>query len=141
MVIDKLIQFEKLYKLFDVTPSDTQETVNFKKISHDEISKAIQNRINQCTLLFGEILWTQESHGMKEDGADVITDFKTSNFSVGFQIKSYNDMQEKDFHQKLRSQIQQSKKHRLEKLFILFAADMTDNKQKKESKRYDFRTS
>jgi len=128
------VVFKRMLKLFDVNTSIPNKTVIFNKVSHDDLCDEIIYWIEQCKLLFGEVVWIQQIQSRQDAGVDIIVDFPNSEIKFGFQIKSYNDIKTEDFSSKVDAQITQSKKHGLSKYFITFAGDLTDKSQNQRTR-------
>lgn len=125
---------EKLLDLLDVKPSKPEETAIFKEASHKELCNVVEYWIDQCKLIFGKVVWLQQNQSLRDSGVDVVCDFPRTNLKVGFQIKSYGDIEDGNFTRNTKSQIQDSRKHNLRNLIVMFAADLTDKSQAEKTR-------
>jgi len=119
----------RLYPLFNIKSGDKETTVQFKNISHDDLCHAILNWLEQNRLILVEPINTFITHGLREEGVDVVLNFATSNVKIGFQVKSYGDVKNNEFTRTVKRQITSSKKHGLDRLFICLCGDLTDERQ------------
>ena len=55
-------------------------------------------------------------------------EFVSSKLKIGFQVKSYGDVQEKGFHKNVNAQIAESQRYELRKLIIVIAGNLNDEK-------------
>lgn len=125
----KLEQLQIMFKFLNTKEATKGETASLKHASHEETCQGIQYWIDQIKLLFGDVVWTQATQSLRDDGVDVLADFINSKLRIGFQVKSYNDINAKDFTSKVKSQITDSRKHNLDKLILVLAGDSTDKSQ------------
>lgn len=123
---------EKILKLFDVEPVEKSRTNINKDYNHDEICEIIEYWINQTKIIFGEVVWIEKNQGLRDAGVDLYLEFIQSRVKMGFQVKSYNDIKDKDFSRQVDAQITRSHKHKLDYLFVCFAGDLTDNSQEQK---------
>lgn len=74
--------------------------------------------------------WTLTTQGLSDSGVDAIHS-SAEDLRVGFQVKCSGDFNRNDrggtFHQKVLSQIQASRAHKLKKLYLILAADLTNS--------------
>ena len=119
----------RLYPFFDIKSGDKEDTIQFKEISHENLCYAVLYWIEQNRLVLVEPINIFITQSLRDEGVDIVLDFLTSGIKIGFQIKSYNDIRDKEFTPKLKSQITTSKKHGLNKLFICLCGDLTDKSQ------------
>lgn len=129
MKTDKANQLVLMFKFMNAKDVAKEDTVMLKEISHEETSQAMHYWIDQIKLLFGDVVWVQQTQSLRDDGVDVIADFINSQIHVGFQIKSHYDINRNDFTIKVKSQITDSRKHGLDKLFLVLAGDSIDKSQ------------
>jgi hypothetical protein len=110
--------------------SDKEKTAFFEDTPHakivDWLFKWIETKNNEN--FFGEII-----HGTRESGVDIIVQVSSgSKQKFGIQVKNNEDVKAKDFSQKLKAQITDSKKHKVQGLILFFAANMTDGSVEKK---------
>lgn len=123
---------QRLLFLFQVKLASQEETNSLQHVSHDDICNALEYWVNQCTLIFGDVVLAQRVQGLRDDGVDVLVQFVRSVVKIGFQVKSYGDVSLSDFTQKTKSQIFESRKHNLEHLFVFFGGDMMNPSQREK---------
>jgi len=111
---------ETLAKLLDVKPATEEETKIFKEtnINHAKLCRAFEYWIDQCKTVFGEPVLLNQIQGLRDAGVDVSMNLVTSKANFGFQIKSYGDVKKKDFSSKVNAQINQSRRHKLNRLVL-----------------------
>ena len=119
----------RLNTIFNIKSAEEEETARFKGIKHDDLCSAILYWVEQNRLLLIEPINAFITHGLREEGVDVVLNFSTSKVIIGFQVKSHSDIGEKDFPRKVKHQITGSKKHGLDKLFICLCGDLTNTSQ------------
>lgn len=122
----KDVLVERMLRCFDVQPSTPQETAHFQKKNHKTLCGDVENWINKLQVFFGEFIWVEKNQSLRDEGVDVIVYFVESKIKFGMQIKSYNDICNKQFSSKVDGQISRSKKHGISALFVLFAGNMAD---------------
>lgn len=107
----------------------SRNTSGFAGVPHDEILEAYRDWLQYLKLLVKEPFTIQFTQGLQDEGVDVILECLNSNKKIGFQIKSHNDLKDEKFRPKIMSQITYSKKHCLEKLFVILCADLQNKSQ------------
>ena len=115
--------------LLDPYQISVEDTSRFIEVPHDEILEAYEYWLQYLKLLIKEPFTIQIIQGLQDEGVDLILEFLKSNKKIGLQVKSYNDLKNEKFREKLMAQITYSKKHGLEKLFIILCADLQNNSQ------------
>jgi hypothetical protein len=121
---------DRLMAMLQVAPALRERTLVFKETSHEELCRAFSSWFSQLQLLFGEPVQVSLTHGVQEEGADIILDFPTARVKLGLQIKSYGDLQETGFQSKMMAQITYSNKHGFFKLIVVLCSDLTNPSQK-----------
>jgi len=95
----------------------------FQKMSHSDLIISFRNKLSAKEI--EPILETfYITHSIKEEGVDIII-IGYKKIKIGIQIKTHKDILEKDFIKKIKSQIFDSRAHRLNYLFIFLCADNT----------------
>ena len=115
--------------LLDPYPMSIKDTSRFVGVQHEEILKAYEYWLQYLKLFVKEPFTTQIIQGLQDEGVDLILKFLNTDKKIGFQVKSHNDLKSKEFRGKIMSQIAYSRKHGLEKLFIILCADLQNNRQ------------
>jgi hypothetical protein len=115
--------FNEFLKAFSVESCPKEETKFFVGIPHETILKWLLSWVEaKDKPLFGDV-----THGLQEGGIDILIQVCTGTKpKFGIQVKNDNDLKEKDFTQKIKAQITDTKKHKLQGLIIVLAADMND---------------
>ena len=121
---------QTLAKLFDIESASDYDTEYFKKnnVSHAKLMCIIEYWIDQSKLIFGEPVTIRKTQSLRDAGVDFIMEFVSSKLKIGFQVKSYGDVQEKGFHKNVNAQITESQRYELRKLIIVIAGNMNDEK-------------
>lgn len=120
-----------LAKLLNVKSTSEEATLIFKEsnISHAKLCRAFEYWMEQCITLFGEPVFLTQNQSLRDAGVDLIMEMVKSGQKFGFQIKSYNDVKDKGLSTKVNAQITQSKRHKLNRLVVAMAGNLTDIKQ------------
>jgi hypothetical protein len=118
--------------IFNCGGVSTEETKAFQNISHEGLCQAFQYWLEQMRIIMGEPVNIVITQSLRDEGIDVLIEFLKSKVKIGFQIKSYNDVQQKTFTQSCVAQISRSKKHGVFRLIMAIGADMTDSSQKEK---------
>ena len=119
---------QTLAKLFDIESASDYDTEYFKKnnVSHAKLMCIIEYWIDQSKPIFGEPVTIRKIQSLRDAGVDLIMEFVSSKLKIGFQIKSYGDVKEKEFHKTVNAQIAESQRHKLQKLIIVIAGNLND---------------
>jgi hypothetical protein len=112
--------------LFNCKGADTFETKVFRSISHETLCQAFQYWLEQMRISMSEPINIAITQSLRDDGIDILLEFSKSEVKVGIQVKSCNDVDEKDFTSKCIAQISRSHKHSISRLLIAIGADLTD---------------
>lgn len=115
--------------LLDPYQVSIKDTSGFVGVPHDEILEAYVYWLQYLKLLVNEPFTTQIIQGLQDEGVDLILKSLSTDKKIGFQIKNHNDLKDKEFRGKIMSQIAYSRKHGLEKLFIILCADLQNSSQ------------
>jgi hypothetical protein len=118
-----------ILNLFNVESKSEEETAVFQGASHEELLDALEYWIDQCKMIFGDVV-IDNLQGFKDSGVDIGISLVRSNIRFGLQVKSHGDIEKPDFYTKVKSQAFESDSHSLEKYIILFGGDMNTQKTK-----------
>lgn len=125
---DEIIKI--LVGLFDVEPSPENETEIFQDVKHAELLEALEFWIDQCKMIFGEVVHTEKTQSLQDAGVDVCVNLMESKFRFGIQVKSYLDIQQGDFSKRVKAQTFDSGVYQLNKYVILFAGNLITQREK-----------
>ena len=141
-IIDKLDEISKNFDLPDqnfkflmkilntIPPKFPHEPNMFKNISHDilcnQFELFLRNNMINKNIIFDIVSY----QSLRENGVDLLLTFIESKLKIGFQFKSYGDIQTKNFSNTVDSQITRSEKI-CKYYFIAFGGDLT-NKSHRE---------
>jgi hypothetical protein len=125
---------DRFIAMLQVQPAVPERTHAFLETKHEELCLALLSWFNQLLLLFGDVVQVAITQGLHDEGVDLLVEQLSTHKRIGLQVKSYFDISEKDFHQKVLSQITASKKHDLMRLFVILCADLTDPTQLNRSR-------
>lgn len=126
---------EQLNALLSVGFASREDTALFKGIKHDDYVENLQ----QYLFNFGTWVETpmlKNVQGLNDRGIDLKAEFKVANYIVGFQVKSFNDIDAPDFSPKLWKQIGQSGSYPVDMLFVILCADMTYKSHYQKVRRF-----
>lgn len=110
--------------LLDPPPVGVERTKQFKGVAHDEILYAYKYWLEYLKLLVKEPFAVEIIQGQQDEGVDLIINFLASDTKLGLQVKSYNDINDQKFRERVMQQISYSKKHGLSKLLVILCADL-----------------
>ena len=112
------------------------ETSDFKQLMHnDDLVPRFTKNLNylvECCGSYGNACY--DIQGVRDSGIDVLLkyeDEESGTHYIGLQIKSYNDIKEKDWLTKLKAQILEAKgSWNLDDFFIVFCTDAKEHQNK-----------
>lgn len=105
-------------------------TQGFKGQPHDDLLIKLRRQLeNQLT--GGPQVSILQS--LQDKGCDLLIDWGTQ-AKYGIQLKSHGDIADADFARTTLSQIQDSKQHGLQKLWVVLAGDLTDQSQRQRTR-------
>lgn len=118
-------------------PADEAMTNGFKGRRHDDLldllrKKAIQRFNHGVTI---EIL-----QSLQDAGCDLLFRWDAGP-KYGVQLKSHGDIAQENFAGTTMTQIQDSKQHGLNQLYVLLAGNLTDNSQREKMRSFQARIS
>jgi hypothetical protein len=119
-------------RIFNCKGTYTDETRRFQGISHEALCQALQYWLEQMRITISEPINIVITQSLRDEGIDVLLEFLKSKVKIGFQIKSYNDINQKEFTQSCIAQISRSRKHNINRLIIGVGADLTDVHQREK---------
>jgi hypothetical protein len=119
-------------RIFNCKGAYTDETRRFQGISHEALCQAFQYWLEQMRITISEPINIVITQSLRDEGIDVLLEFLKSKVKIGFQIKSYNDINQKEFTQSCVAQISRSRKHNIKRLIIGIGADLTDVHQREK---------
>ena len=112
-----------------------EQTHFLSKISHEKLLEAFEYWFDQTKMVFGEPVLIQKTQNLQDAGIDLSSYFPRSDMRIGIQVKSYGDIQKKDFSSQVPLQIFESEKHGLSKILLALAGDLTDKSQEQKVRR------
>lgn len=117
----------KLLKLQEIklAPIDLTNILS-DKVLQNVLITAIEYWFDQTKMFFGEPVSIMQEHNMREAGIDIIIELMVSKVKFGIQIKSPSDRKIKNFSIHVKSQIFDSRKHKLSRLIIALAGDLNN---------------
>ena len=126
---------ELIFQILGLNNSSSHDTAKFTRLKHnndlvpmfksnfEKLAKLISPYYNDC----------YDIQGVTDDGVDVLLKYQTeSDFhKIGFQIKSYDDIQNKDWLKTLKAQLFEAQGiWKTEDLYIVFCTDSIKHKDK-----------
>lgn len=124
--------FHIVSRIFDIPSAKPEDTKFFRTVTHEEACEAFRYWLEQMRIVLAEPVNITITQSLRDDGIDVLLAFLKSKVKFGFQIKSYNDIREKDFTKSTIAQIERSRKHGVYRFFLAFCADLTDDSQREK---------
>lgn len=120
---EKIIMFSTILNRGIGTEEDT---LIFKKFSHEEIIKRLANYIFMHEHLLGKI-HLETCQALNDHGVDIILTINEI-CKIGIQIKSFFDVTEDSFASKVKRQLTESLAHGLDKWYLLICSPLKDGK-------------
>jgi hypothetical protein len=108
-------------------------TAGFKGKSHDESLRLLRERADAELVGRPRITILQS---LQDAGCDLLIDWGDG-LKFGIQLKSHFDIGQKSFASNTTGQIQYSRQHGLELLYILLAGDLTDPSQEQKVRGFE----
>ncbi len=108
-----------------IHPKLPVETTQFKTIYHEILCSKFESFLRKKLRNINIVFEIQNMHSLRDKGVDILLIFTRSNLKIGFQLKSYGDIEKKDFSVTVHTQITTSKSL-CDYYFVAFAGDMTD---------------
>lgn len=124
-----------IYDLLFLDRSPASKTEEFKGRKHnDDLVPSFNNKINDIITLFERYhKLSYDTQGIRDNGVDVLLRYQSGEADkyIGFQIKSYDDLEEKNWLTKLKAQITDAKNHyNLTDYYIIFCTNAELHRQK-----------
>jgi hypothetical protein len=119
-------------RIFSCNGADTSDTIAFRSISHESLCQSFQYWLEKMRPTIDEPINIAVTQSLRDEGIDVLLDFSVSKVKVGFQVKSHNDVSQKDFTRRCIAQISRSHKYSVSRLIIALGADLTDESQREK---------
>jgi hypothetical protein len=98
--------------------------------------EALQRWLHSYGSDWAEQPTAQNLQGLNDRGVDLEIKFTTAIYSVGFQVKSYNDIDDDNFSQKIWQQIGQSRSYTVDQFYIILCGDMTNQSHYQKVRRF-----
>lgn len=127
-IIDNLLRYKE---------SPKKATIKLKKASHNnDLCPAFEKRfrmILDCFQKYQKVVY--DIQGFNDKGTDIMLRFGKDDFQkyIAFQIKSYKDIEKKNYLEKLKLQFYDSKNHfenKMEQYYILLCTDALKHRNK-----------
>lgn len=117
--------------------ADVSLTRAFRQHRHDDMLECLRQKADIQLLGQPRVSILQSLH---DAGCDLTIDWG-SGAKYGAQLKSYGDINKPDFPNRTLSQIQDSRQHGLQRLYVLLAGDLTDRSQAQKVRSLESRVS
>lgn len=117
--------------------ADVSLTEAFRQHRHDDMLECLREKADTQLLGQPRVSILQSLH---DAGCDLTIDWGDG-AKYGAQLKSHADINKPDFPTKTVSQIQDSRQHGLQRLYVLLAGDLTDKSQAQKVRILDSRVS
>jgi hypothetical protein len=88
---------EQLDALLDIGFASSDETSGFREVKHESYVEAMQQWLHSYGSNWAEQPRLTNLQGLNDRGVDLKVEFEAVSYSVGFQIKSHGDIDDKDF--------------------------------------------
>lgn len=103
--------------------ADPAVTRWFAGKQHDDLLQALRIVIDGS---LPELVRTSVLQSLQDAGCDLCIEFVQGGMKCGIQLKSHYDISQRDFHTHTLAQIQDSRRHGLQRLYVMLAGDLTD---------------
>lgn len=100
-----------------------EATAGFRNERHDQMVERLQRLLDSQLFEHPRLSITQS---LQDRGCDLLIEWPLRS-KYGVQLKSNGDVEQGDFATKTLAQVQDSRQHGLERLFVILAADITEN--------------
>jgi hypothetical protein len=117
--------------------ADVSLTEAFRQQRHDDMLECLREKADTQLLGQPRVSILQSLH---DAGCDLTVDWDAG-AKYGVQLKSHADINKTDFSTRTISQIQDSRQHGLQRLYVLLAGDLTDKSQVQKVRILDSRVS
>ena len=126
---------ELIFEILSMKTCDEKDTEIFKKLKHNndlapkykenfqQLAQSIDSYYNDC----------YDIQGVKDDGVDVLLKyrFEGAEHKIGFQIKSYDDLKDKNWLKNLKAQLFEAQGiWKTEDLYVVLCTDAIEHKDK-----------
>jgi tetratricopeptide (TPR) repeat protein len=98
-------------------------SIDYSRISHEELVENLEKYLRYQVQVLPDTAQVGITHGSSEHGIDLLTDFHSIGLKVGWQVKSWNDLEQKTILDNVLAQVQKSKVHRLDLIVFVLAGD------------------
>jgi hypothetical protein len=115
-----------LDRVFWPAAVDEDFTKGFKNHSHDDLLLTLRTQLEKCLIESPRLSIFQS---LQDRGCDLLIEWGLQ-AKFGVQLKSHRDIGEEDFARNTLAQIQDSRQHGLQKLYVVLAGDLASQQQK-----------
>ena len=129
---------EQLNAILDVGFASREDTAGFTEVKHDPYVEALQSWLHSYGSNWAEQPRFSTTQGLLDRGVDLKVEFKITNYIVGFQVWSYNDIKGKELKKEFWRQIGESGSYDLDDFYVILCGDMTDPSQYQKVRRFMF---
>lgn len=127
---------QQLDTVLDIGFASSAETAGFSDVKHDPYLEALQSWLHSYGPNWAEQPTFSITQGLIDRGVDLKVEFKTVGYTVGFQVKSYSDIKDKEFSTKIWQQIGEYRSYNIDRLYVILCGDMTDRSQYQKVRRF-----
>lgn len=117
--------------------ADTVATQGFKGLRHDDLLDRLRGILDAKL----ESVRTEILQSRSDAGCDLTVEVDSPALKCGVQLKSWRDIGEDGFARSTFAQIQESRTHGLQRLYVILCGDMTDRSQKEKVRQFLSRVS
>ncbi|MDE7292106.1 MAG: hypothetical protein K2N58_08690 [Treponemataceae bacterium] len=126
---------ELIFEILKIKTYTRNETKTFKKLKHNnQLVTTFKSNFESLVRLMGSYYNDcYDIQGVNDDGVDVLLKYRSEDdeHKVGFQIKSYDDIQDKNWHKTLKSQLFEAQGiWQLDDLYVVFCTDAIEHENK-----------
>lgn len=108
---------------FESSEGLVKVSIDYSDFSHEELVENLEKYLRYQVQVLPDTAQVGITHGSSEHGIDLLTDFHRIELRVGWQIKSWSDLEQKTALDNVLAQVQKSKVHRLDMIVFVLAGD------------------
>ena len=106
--------------------AEEDATAGFDGKGHDDLVDRLRRTIENT---LGSSVRVSVLQSLEDAGCDILIETAQAGPKYGIQLKSHFDISEKGFGGKVSAQVQDSRQHDLQRLFVVLAGDLTSRSQ------------
>ena len=110
----------------DMSPAD----IDMARMSHEGAIQLLAEFLSSLEKILPTLVQAIETHGISEDGVDILLRSMPGGLTIGWQLKSHYDLTQPDFQRSVLAQILRSKKYDLDRFIVVLCTDPLEHSKK-----------